>query len=470
MSTVGATGSSSGGALGVPINITGLGSGLDTNAIISALMGVQRLPLTRMGNEQAKLQAQQQQLQEIRSNLRQLSFAAAEFSLPSLFETSQTVASSEPTRVSATTTAGAAIGGHEVNVTQLANSAQRTFTFTSPASEDTVTIDGQEFQVKAGATAQELAKSINSNSKATVYAAVLDSGTIALSDRATGNTGSEFIKVSDTGGTLAEVAGSAKEGKNAEYEIDGVPATSASNTITNAIPGVSLSLNGLTTTGPVTINVAPPAPNPSAIQEQVKSFVSLYNSTVGAIQKQMNTKAPANPQNAAELAVGSLFGDSQMSSLVNRMRQSMYQPLTGLPTEMSSLSDIGITTGAATGAGNSSQSSIEGQLTVNAAKLENAIKENPTGVQQMLRSWSQSFQGVVNEVAEVGGSLEARINGDGAQITQLGRQMSSLGELLEERQKALQATYAKLEGVISQNQSQASWLASQSLSLATSGN
>ncbi len=96
---------------------------------------------------------------------------------------------------------GAGIGGHEVEVTQLANSAQRTFTFTSPTAEDTLTIDGHSYTVKAGESAKELASTINSDSTATVYAAVLEGGTLVLSNRATGNTGAEFIKVSDPGGT-----------------------------------------------------------------------------------------------------------------------------------------------------------------------------------------------------------------------------------------------------------------------------
>ena len=77
--------------------------------------------------------------------------------MPSLFESSQAVTSSEPTRERAATSEGAAIGGYEVEVTQLANSAQRTFTFTSPAAEDTRTIDGNSFTVKAGESAKEFA-------------------------------------------------------------------------------------------------------------------------------------------------------------------------------------------------------------------------------------------------------------------------------------------------------------------------
>lgn len=448
--------------MGVPLNFTGLGSGLDTNAIISALMAAERQPVTRLSGEQSKLQAQQQQLQSIQDSLRQLSFAAAEFSLPSLFVSSQTVTSSEPARVSATATAGAGPGGHEVTVTQLANSSQRTFAFTSPTSDDTITIDGHETAVKAGASVKELASAINSDSKATVYAAVLGSGTLVLSNRATGASGPEFIKVTDPGGTLVEQVGSAKEGKNAEYTIDGVAGSSASNTVEGAIPGVTLSFNGLTSLGPVTVNVAPPAPSTSAIQAQVQSFVNLYNSTVASIQKQLTTKPNAGS------GAGSLFGDSELSSLLGRMRQSMYESISGLPAGMSSLADIGVTTGAAVGGG-SSHAALEGQLKLDVPTLESALKSDSASVQKMLQGWSQSFQSLVNGEAQAGGALDARINGDGTEISTLGRRISTLSEFLTERQKALQATYAKLESVLSQNQSQATWLAGQVASLNASG-
>src|SRR6185312_17511443 len=107
-----------------------------------------------------------------------------------------------------------------------ANSAQRTFAFASPAGEDTVTIDGREYTLKAGATAKDLASKINGDGKGTVYAAVQGKEeTIVLSSRTTGAGEGEFIKVLDPGGALTEKAGTAKEGRNAEYKIDGVEGT-----------------------------------------------------------------------------------------------------------------------------------------------------------------------------------------------------------------------------------------------------
>lgn len=448
-----------------PITVSGLASGLDTSSIISALMAVEREPATRLSTEQEKLRGQQQQLQNVQSSMRQLALTASEFSLPSLFETSQQVTSNEPSRVSAVTSTGAGVGGYEVEVTQLANSAQRTFAFTSPSGEDTVTIDGHTYTLKAEEGAKELASAINSDANATVYAAATESGTLVLSNRATGSTGGEFIAVSDTAGALSEKAGTAKEGKDAEYSVDGVAGTSSSNTVTNAIAGVTLSLSGLTTTsGPVTIDVQAPGANVSAVETQVQAFVKLYNSTVAALQKQLTTKPIAGAKSTSEFETGTLFGDFELESVVNHMRQSMYEPIAGLPTEMSSPADIGIATGAASG-GSSSQASIEGQLTLNATKLTEAIRTNPAGVEKMLQSWSQGLQSTIENAAQPGGTLEVRINGDTSQISRLTLQLNTMNEMLAQREKALQATYAQLESAISLNTSQGSWLASQEASL-----
>jgi flagellar hook-associated protein 2 len=199
----------------------------------------------------------------------------------------------------------------------------------------------------------------------------------------------------------------------------------------------------------------------SAIAEQVQAFVTLYNSTVGAIHTQLTTKPPASPGTAAEMQTGTLFGDFELTSLLNGMRQSIYEPGKELPAEMSSLADIGISTGAPTGKGSPSQSALEGQLTVNTAQLESAIQANPTGVQNMLLSWSKGFQELVNANAGPGGSLEARITGDNTQTSELGNRIAAMNEMLAVRQKALESEFAAMEQIMSKSQAQGAWLSSQ---------
>jgi flagellar hook-associated protein 2 len=355
---------------------------------------------------------------------------------------------------------GAAIGGHEIEVLQLADSAQRTFTFTSPAAEETITVNGREIKLKAAETAAELASKLNSGGEGSgVYATVLANGSLVLSSRSTGAAGAVAV----TGGALAEVAGTAKEGKNAEFVLDGVHETSESNVLTEAIPGVTMTLQALTTVGsPVSIDVQPPTTSPAALESQVQSFIKLYNSTISAIQKQITTRPPQKPSSATEFATGTLFGDGELTSVLDTMRQAMYEPLAGLPSGVNSLADIGVSTGAATGGGESSQASLEGQLTLDPAKLAEAVKNDPEAVEKMLGEWSKNFQSLVGGVAEPGGTLEGRANGDGAQVAELTNQITSMTESLNQREHALIETYAELEAVISQNSAQSSWLAQQS--------
>ncbi|MFZ2052099.1 MAG: flagellar filament capping protein FliD [Solirubrobacteraceae bacterium] len=461
------TASAIGSANGAVMKIQGLGSGLKTEEIVSELMSIERRPLTHLEQEQTINQAQHTALQGLQTDLLSLSLSAGELKSPALFTQSQAVSSSEPLRVSATNSgSGSAIGGYEVEVTQLASAAQRTFTFKSPTAAESLSIDGHEVKLTAGESISEFADSINSNSESSVYAAAVNGETVVLSGRATGNTGSSFIEVSDPGGTLTEKAGQAKEGRNAEYSINGVSGSSASNTLTEAIPGVTLTLNALTPAGPVTINVAPPAAEVSKITEQVKAFVTQYNTTLEAIEKEENTKPAIGLQAEAENTAGRLFGDSELSGLLATMREAIYTPVSGLPAQMSSLADIGVNTGAASGASPYSQASVEGKLVIDEATLEEAIKTNPEGVEKMLKQWGGSFESTINTFAEPGvGTLASRIGGDESESTYITQQITTLTESLAVRQQALEARYVALETAMSKISSQGSWLSSQLASL-----
>ena len=441
------------------LQITGLASNLDTNAIINALMAIDRKPVADLTTHQQGLRALKQQLSNIQGSLQTLSLNSGALGSPALFANTQSVTSSDPTRVSAATTTGAGVGGYQVDVTKLANSAQRTFTYASPGSADSLTIDGKPVTVTAGESIQDFVKSINSDSSQTVYAAASDSSTVVLSNRATGAppSGGSFIAVADAGGSLTEQAGLARAGQDAAYSIDGVGKTSSTNTVTGAIGGVTLTLSAVTTTsGPVTVTVTPPAPSSSGIQAAVKSFVDSYNSVLAQVNTQLSQKRVSG-----DVTSGTLFGDSGLTDLLSSMRQAIYTPFAGLPAGASSLADVGVSTGAASGAATFSQDAVDGKLTINSDQLSAAIASNPTGVQQMLQSFSQRFGALVDAEAGPGGSMDARIQGETSQISDISRQIDNLNAMLTNRQTALQAQFASLEAALSQSQAQSSWLSSQ---------
>jgi flagellar hook-associated protein 2 len=445
------------------LQITGLASGLDTDKIISQLISIQQQPITALQNQETGVGANKTQLTAIQTALQAVSADSMALLDPTLFQNTQAVTSSDPTRVTATSSTGAGVGGYQVSVTQLANSAQRTFSFASPSSDDQITIDGHQTTIKAGESIKDFVNSINSDKNATVYAAATDSGTVVFSERATGDTGTNYIAVVDGGGALTQQTAKAREGQNALYSVDGVSGSSSSNTVTGAIAGVSLTLSGVTTTaGPVTVNVSAPAPSSTNIQTAVQKFTTDYNSAIAAIQAQL-----AQQPSSTDPTQGTLLGDSELQNLLSQMRTAMYSSVAGTSTGMTSMLDLGVSTGATTGSAAPSASSLSGTLTINATTLTNALTSNPTGVQAMLEGWANSFSTIVKAASDPGGTIDLRLSGDSQQMSEMDNRIADMQSALADKQTALTNEFAQLEGALSSNQSEASWLTSQIAALPT---
>lgn len=444
------------------LKFQGLASGLHTEELINALMSIERRPLTRMGNEQKVLETQESALRKLQGSLRALTLSASELASPALFEKTQQVTSSEPSRIGATLTGAAAPpGGYEVAVSRLASAAQRTFTYKAPAAEKAITIEGKEVKVKANETLAELASAINSTAGLSVIAATVGSEQLVLSERETGKQEGAYLVVSGAGETLTEKAASAKEGTNAAYTVNGTEGSSRSNTLTEAIAGVTLTLSAVTGPSAVTIAVTQPALDEAKVIGAVKGLIETYNSALAQINSEMQTKPPTSLEGEAAAGIGTLFGDVELSQLAGTMRQAVYTSVGGLPAAMSDLFDIGVSTGAPTGSGESTQSSLEGKLVLEEATLKTALAAEPEAVKKMLGEWSASLKSSVEAYAGIGGSMEGRIQGDEGQVTYIGEQMTVLGESLEVHKHTLEATYVALETTLSRLKGESAWLASQ---------
>jgi flagellar hook-associated protein 2 len=463
--TIGTTSAGSG-----VISLPGLASGLNSAAIISEMIAIDSQPMLQLEIEQAGINDQATELGNLQDALSTVTTDAANLSGPALFDTTQSVTSSDPTLITATATTGAAIGGYQVGVTQLATSAQRTYTYSSPSSADAITIDGQSLTIPAGESMQNFVNQINTDSNLDVEAAVTGTNTLVLSSTSTGAQGSNFIQVSDPGGALSEITADAQAGQDAEFTVNGVSGNSASNTVTDAIPGVTLTLGGVTSSssGPVTVVVSPPAANTSSIESAINQFVSDYNTAVNAIETQLTQAPVSDPQNTSDAAQGTLYEDEDLNSLLSSMREMMYTPGSGLPTGMAALSDIGISTGAPTGDAAPSASSLAGDLTVDTSTLDAAIQNNPSGVEAVLTSFSQSFQSLVNTEAGPGGVMSQRITNDTSQASNMTNQITSMQNALTEQQTQLQQEYSTLEASISESDSQESELDSEIAQLPSS--
>src|SRR3954468_20969670 len=112
------------------LNLSGLASGVDTNSIVDQLMAIERQPRTRLQWRQSAIEARQNALKDVDTRLTNLLNAAKALRDVVTWTDSQTVSSSDPTKVTARRLSSAPAGPATVDVTQLATTEQRTYAYT----------------------------------------------------------------------------------------------------------------------------------------------------------------------------------------------------------------------------------------------------------------------------------------------------------------------------------------------------
>jgi flagellar hook-associated protein 2 len=186
-------------------------------------------------------------------------------------------------------------------------------------------------------------------------------------------TGSVTIGLADTGNLLAALGvndpASQTLGSNAEYSVDGGVTTrySASNTVTDAMPGVRLTLTATSTT-PVTFSVSP---DTDAAVSAIKKFVEQYNSTASFIRDKLSYDATTKK-------AGQLLGDSGARLLDQTLRSMVTRAGSGISGQLQTLADVGISFGSYGAAVGSTK-----LLQVDETRLRNALQANPQAVQQL---------------------------------------------------------------------------------------
>jgi flagellar hook-associated protein 2 len=431
-----------------PITITGLGTTLDTESIIENLMKVERLPVVRLEQKQGQVKARETALQGILNKLNEVGSALQALRSPTLWTDVQKATSSS-TAVTAELAGGAGPGGYQVEVTQLARAAQRTYEFTPSEAASQLTVGGQTIELKAGATLADAVSAINSNHE-TGVSAVAVGGKLVLSARTTGAAST----VTAAGAGLTEEAARARAGQDTLYSIDGVAGSSSSNVIEGAIPGVTLTASALTG-GPATIAVSEPAPETRAIATKIKAFVSAYNSAVELIEAKVAEESVREPKTQEEANKGVLFGDGALNNLLAGMRQTLSE---------SGLGELGVTTGAPSAAVTSTSASVRGLLTFEESKLTALLKEDPAGVKEAIsgtNGFVTDLEPLVEAATKPGGGISERISAATKEAAQLRERMTKLQERLTVREERLHAQFSAMEVALAKSKSESEWLAGQ---------
>jgi len=450
----------------------GIGSGLDISGIIDKLMQVEQRPLTQLNTKEAKQQTQLSAFGSLKSALSSFQDSVKALSRPALFNGYKTtLADTSLATVSASSSAAA--GTHDIEVLSLAQAqkikseafattdtvvgsgvltiefgtynSDGTFNANTDKVAQTITID------PAKSTLAEIRATIN-DANAGVTASIVNDGNgnrLVISSTDTGLANALKITVNDTDGNhtdntgLSQLAFDASTGgtmnmtetmaaKNAEMVIDGINVQKASNTISDALEGVTFNLLKANPGTSTTLTVEK---DKSSVEAAIKALITSYNElekTIGNISRYDT----ANNQGSV------LTGDSTVRMVQNRIRAMLTgnQPSAG---EISSLSELGISF------------QKDGTLKLDDSKLSTALTDPDKNIAVFFTTRPDEADGfaarlgeLVDSMTRSDGLISSRMDGISNTIKNIGKQREALEFRLEGVEKRLRAQFTALDAMI----------------------
>jgi len=300
------------------ISAAGVGSGLDIEGIIKSLMAAERIPLNTIAQQRSETNARISTYGNIKSAFANMSTLADKLSkLANLYPTK--VTSSNDAFVSGTAKGSSANGNYTIEVQQLAKSQSiaaprvgsateivgtgsltltmgtynsTTNSFTADAAKTPITVN-----VGTGQQTLEGVRNAINTANAEVSASIVNDGTgarLVVTSKATGEANSFKIDVADSDGVNNDLTGLSKlafdpttaaaptngttaefleKAKNAIFTVNNLTITKASNTVTDAVEGLTLNLKAVTTS-PVQLGVAT---DNDALKTSLDELVKSYN-------------------------------------------------------------------------------------------------------------------------------------------------------------------------------------------------
>ncbi|NLA57481.1 MAG: flagellar filament capping protein FliD [Firmicutes bacterium] len=451
------------------IQIMGLSSGMDYNTIIEQLLALERIPITRMAQRKNIYKAQQDAWRDINTRLSALDNRLTDLRLSATFH-GRTATSSKTDLVTASAGPGALTGTYTVEVSQLAQ-AHRVASTSEVAvdgdgfvlnlgegEKETITIkvgDGEEAELsfEGKVTLADIVKAIN-EADAKVKATII-AGRLVLESAETGEnnkielTGSsdflvEKLKLGTLDGEGNVVLHTIQDAQDAVFTINGIAVTSASNTVKDAVEGVTFNLKGVSQPGEA-VQITIGHDIDSAVSK-IKAFVDQYNSVMSFIAE----KTKVTMTDGGDISsTGTLQGDGT----ANRLRSALrYEVTRAIETDSSfnQLAVLGITTNK------------EGILEINETKLREVLRENPEQVEAFFREKATNLKDFIKGYIQYGtGILAEKQESIGRLMKDIDRQIERLEERIARKEESLVRQFTALEQVLSEFQSQSAWLTQQ---------
>lgn len=430
--------------MGSPITFSGF-NGIDFNTILNSVMQQARTPLTALETRQATFKSQLSALGKLTSQATTLQQAAKDLQQTTAGDT-VAASTTDATAVSVSTGTGAIAGRYDIIVQSLAHAQVTASTGASPdlntttvADGGSLTIGGVDVTLSGPVTLQQLAATINGTADIGVAASVVRSGSgayrLVLTGKETGADQSFDIVNSLTGSTIAFGA-NAVDASDATILVNNVTASSSTNTFSDAVPGVALTVLKADAADTIGVNVTA---NASALKTRLETFVKSYNDLVSFTNDQQAARAKGED--------GNLARDPMLRQLRLGVRTALSADYgTG---SVDRLGQIGV------------EFTQSGTLKLTASKLEAALADDPDAVLALLAGDAGAFASVATTLDSYTASNGLFKNGSGrltAQVKALDTQMAQAQDRLDKYRATLQQEYLAAEMAMSRLQSQSSAL------------
>lgn len=466
------------------ISTPGVGSGLDVNSIVSQLVALEKQPLTVLQTKASSLQTKLSAYGTIKSQMSSLQDASANLLNNSAWQT-KTFTSNNSSAVTGTATENALATSFSVKVVDLAQAQSvRTgavATGSAIGSDGTLAIQLGEWAGSAFTEGSSSAVSVSITSTDTmsdiagkinqagagVTALVVRSGTeerLMIRGNSTGNEAGFRIQASD-GSNTPITDGTTGVGKlaydtngvsmygmtqtqsalNANVEIDGIAVSSATNTVSDAVPGITLNLLATTST---------------AAQVTVGADTATAKSNIEAFQKAYNTLsatlASMTSYNAASKSAGALQGDSTAVGLQNVLR-SMLGASGPSGNSFGRLSDVGL------------ELQRDGSLSLNTTKMTSSLS-NLSSLQSFFDADSGStvtdgmarrMRDFVRTAVSIDGNIDNRNKALKSAIDRNEKEQDTVSSRIARTETRLYAQYSRLDASMASLSSLSSFVTAQ---------
>ncbi|HHO69379.1 MAG TPA: flagellar cap protein [Gammaproteobacteria bacterium] len=438
------------------ISAPGVGSGLDVNSIVDQLMALERRPLNRLESDKRGLEAQLSAFGKLKSALGTFQSALSDLKTLDAFEVYSAVSGNEAA-FTASADSKASEGFVDIQVVNLAEAHKLgsaafadtdTTTIGGAGDQMTLTVNGQAFTVAAGGqTLEGIRDAINNAPDNTGVSATIirensGSNRLVLTSTATGTANAINLTFTGSVGTALNLT-DLNAAEDAQILVDGAyTITRASNSISDAIDGITLNLLAETTTA-ATLTVSR---DTESVQESVQAFVDAYNEVRSVID---------------ELKGSDLDADSTVRSIENRLSTIFSQPPSGITSSFSYLSEVGVSL------------QRDGTLKLDSTALGKAIDTDFNGFAQLFANDDQGYlfrlDSAVAGFIQSDGLIDIREDGINSNIDRVETRIGDMEYRLTLTEQRLRDKFTALDTLMGELQGTSQFLFQQLSALPTPG-